>query len=142
MRNRLASLSALLAIGLCASALPAHAAPPSCDNAEVIGVVKDAFNMVQQFELNSPRRLASVAGPTDKGLVDHPPVYSGYDLSRMCQGRAELEDGETIDVWYRIYAKKAAADGEFGGVRPCFAKYNPPHLGEGCVGDEAADPTR
>ena len=122
---------------LLAGASAAHAAPPPCTEKEVVGVVTSGFDTVQEFELNSTRRLAAVDEIKDLGVVNHAPVVGKYDVSRFCQGRAKLADGETIAVWFRIYSERKGKDGTFGAVRPCFAKYNPPHIGE-CSKDDAA----
>jgi hypothetical protein len=131
------SLSALAFAGMFGTAISAAAAPPPCTDEDVIGVVKDSFDTVQEYELNSPRRLRAVEDAKDGGVVQHAPVMQ-YDVSRYCQGRAKLDNGETVDVWYRVMAKRTDPDGEFGGVRPCFAKYNPPHIRD-CSKDMATD---
>jgi hypothetical protein len=116
----------------------ARAAPPPCGAKDVIGVVKDSFDTVQEEELKSSRRLAGIDEIRDLGVFAHAPVLrEKYDVSRFCQGRARLADGETLAVWFRIYAKRGGKDGEFGGVRPCFAKYNPSHIRD-CSSDDAA----
>jgi hypothetical protein len=115
----------------------AQAAPPPCTEKEVVGVVTGGFDAVQEYELKSKRRLAGVDEIKDLGVVEHAAVVGKYDVSRFCQGRARLADGETIAVWFRIYAERKGKDGAFGAVRPCFAKYNPPHIGE-CSKDDAA----
>jgi hypothetical protein len=91
------------------------------------------------------RALDLLLGPTgvdeikDLGVVQHAPVRDKYDESRFCQGRAKLADGETIAVWFRVFIRRR--DNDFGGVRPCFAKYNPPHITD-CSKDEAAQKPR
>lgn len=120
---------------LAASAASVHAAPPGCGEKDVIDIVKLGFDTVQEYELKSKRRLAGVDEVKDLGVVQHAPVRGKYDESRFCQGRAKLADGETIVVWFRIYIRRR--DNDFGGVRPCFAKYNPPHISD-CSKDEAA----
>jgi hypothetical protein len=85
--------------------------------------------------LKSTRRLADVDEIVDLGVVRHAPVRDKYDESRFCRGRAKLADGETIAVWFRVYIRQR--DNDFGGVRPCFAKYNPRHITD-CSKDDAA----
>ena len=122
-----------------AAALPARAAPPGCGEKDVIDIVKLGFDTVQEYELKSTRRLAGVDEVKDLGVVQHAPARGKYDESRFCQGRARLAGGETFAVWFRVYIRRR--DGDFGGVRPCFAKYNPPHITD-CSEDEAAQKPR
>jgi hypothetical protein len=114
----------------------AWAAPAACADKEVVGIVKDGFDTVQQYELKSKRRIAAIDGITDRGVAEHKKVVDKYDISRFCQAKARLADGETIDVWFRVYSIKAGKDGSYGAVRPCFSKYNPAHIGE-CSRDDA-----
>jgi hypothetical protein len=134
------SLLALTFAGAFGPAATAAAAPPACTHQDVIDVVRDSFDTVQEYELNSPRRLRAIENAKDEGVLQHAPVM-GYDVSRYCQGRAKLDNGETVDVWYRVMAKRTDPDGEFGGVRPCFSKYNPPHIRD-CSKDMATDRRR
>jgi hypothetical protein len=120
-------------VAVSASAL---AKPAACADKEVVGIVKDGFDTVQQYELKSKRRVAAIEGITDRGVAEHAKVVDKYDISRFCQGKARLNDGETIDVWFRVYSTKAGKDGSYGAVRPCFSKYNPPHIGA-CSRDDA-----
>lgn len=125
-------------IGLACLAIsggPANAAPPGCGEKDVIDIVKLGFDSVQEYELKSTRRLAGVDEVADLGVVRHAAVRDKYDESRFCRGRARLADGEAFAVWYRVYIR--ARDNDFGGVRPCFAKYNPPHITD-CSKDDAA----
>jgi hypothetical protein len=124
---------------LAASGAPAYAAPPGCGEKDVIDIVKLGFDTVQEYELKSKRRLAAVDEIKDLGVVQHAPARGKYDESRFCQGRARLADGETIAVWFRVFIRRR--DNDFGGVRPCFAKYNPPHITD-CSKDEAAQKPR
>jgi len=127
-----AAASAALALGVSA----AHAAPATCTDKEVVGIVQDSFNVVQQYELKSKRRVAAIEEVKDRGVVEHAKVIDKYDVSRFCQAKARLADGEKLDVWFRVYSTKAGKDGSYGAVRPCFSKYNPPHIGE-CSRDDA-----
>ncbi len=136
-RGAFAATLAAAALCIAATGGSALAAPPACGHADVVGVLKDAFNSVQEYDLKSKRRLAGVDAINDLGVVEHAPVLNEkFDVSRYCQGQAKLNDGEGLQVWFRIYAKRADADGEFGGVRPCFAKYNPPPITD-CSKDPA-----
>jgi len=125
--------------GLAALAAPAHAAPPPCSDKDVIDIVKLGFDTVQEYDLKSKRRLSGVDEIKDLGVVQHAPVRDKYDESRFCQGRAKLADGETLAVWFRVFIRRR--DNDFGGVRPCFAKYNPSHIKD-CSKDEAAQKPR
>jgi hypothetical protein len=125
--------------GLATLGTAAYAAPPPCGSKDVIEIVQLAFDVVQEHELKSKRRLAGVDEIKDLGVVQHAPVRDKYDESRFCQGRVKLADGETIAVWFRVFIRRR--DNDFGGVRPCFAKYNPPHITD-CSKDEAAQKPR
>ena len=126
-------------LGLATFGTAAHAAPPACGSKDVIEIVQLAFDVVQEHELKSKRRLAGVDEIKDLGVVQHAPVRDKYDESRFCQGRAKLADGETLAVWFRVFIRRR--DNDFGGVRPCFAKYTPPHITD-CSKDEAAQKPR
>ena len=125
--------------GLATFGTVAYAAPPACGSKDVIEIVQLAFDVVQEHDLKSKRRLAGVDEIKDLGVVQHALVRDKYDESRFCQGRAKLADGETLAVWFRVFIRKR--DNDFGGVRPCFAKYNPPHITD-CSKDEAAQKPR
>lgn len=133
---RAAGLTVVSLVVAAFGASAAHAAPAACTDKEVVGIVKDGFDTVQQYELKSKRRLAAIESITDRGVAEHAKVVDKYDISRFCRGKARLADGETIDVWFRVYSIKAGKDGSYGAVRPCFSKYNPAHIGE-CSRDDA-----
>lgn len=120
-------------------AAPAQAAPPECGAQDVIDIVKLGFDTVQEYDLKSTRRLAGVDEIVDLGVVRHAAVRDKYDESRFCRGRARTSEGETFAVWFRVYVR--ARDNDFGGVRPCFAKYNPTPNRD-CSADDAAKKPR
>lgn len=139
LSGKILRIAAAIAAPLAASApgwASARPAPAACADKDVVGIVKDGFDTVQQYELKTKRRIAAIEDIKDRGVAVHAKVVDKYDISRFCQASARLADGETIDVWFRVYSTTAGKDGSYGAVRPCFSKYNPPHIGE-CSRDDA-----
>jgi hypothetical protein len=85
--------------------------PPACDDPALVEAIRTRFDEMQRVEVGSGRTLAGLGDPEEGGFVQGAPeaALSGYSATRWCGWPAELDNGETLELYVVLDAKPGEA---------------------------------